>query len=511
MQGLFFIRIRKEFYMRALTMSGYAAPKGITNVEELKRLQKTIGVAPDGIWGAASQKAYDSYLKRFSEPLTSQYQVGGYSAPGIVRNRSDVKVMQEVLGNVAVDGIWGPETDAAYRQRLALDNAPQGGSANAASRLVSALADTRPVLDSGIPVPVKALSGGLSGQSVSHPIPRPVVDNAVGQQYTQSVTVPNPQSYSSTVLPTLNRLATDAASRPTVRPEAQANLGKNIIADLTAASPIGAEYGTGLHMPHPSLSERPFTDNASGTGGKPQPSTIVPLSSYDKDITVRLASSLLNLTTAEENKEACCNLYSATINGEKVYFIGEVFIGNKFDVVVPLFTNALWEMQHVLAGELYDLEDIQYEGFMHSHPYNDYSNSFSGGLGDALVALILESIFLTTPGGNIFELTRPKDVLNQIFSTAGRLMTSVLTKAPINISDIINIFDSLNAFSDWFTNPPEVPYNDLQSIDTTGISAYNTDDIVHDNKSMIQQILERYIESFNQTYDEAGVKIKWPR
>ena len=479
MQGLFFIRIRKEFYMRALTMSGYAAPKGITNVEELKRLQKTIGVAPDGIWGAASQKAYDSYLKRFSEPLTSQYQVGGYSAPGIVRNRSDVKVMQEVLGNVAVDGIWGPETDAAYRQRLALDNAPQGGSANAASRLVSALADTRPVLDNSIPVPVKALSGGLSGQSVNRPIPR-------------------------TVLPTFNRPAASAASRPMVQ---TGSLKQNIsdiphvvdsayanITEYSVAYPQAQDnvLGNTTSMPTQASSsgDKPKVHAGSQQGGEYQP--FKQFTSLD-DIVV-YASNYLNYTTAWANREACCNLYSVVMDGKKHYFTGNIFTGEYENVIEPYTTDALWEYENVFMQGLNNLKFVTYEGLMHTHPFNNFSEGFSGAPGDATVALLSGNIFLTTPKGNIYNLARPDDMLLEILSGAMGLIGSALTNQQVDPAAVNSYLDAWNTLFDWSANPPTIPYkNGLHSIDTTGISQFGNGP-ARNLPKVITQIIQRYIE-----------------
>lgn len=149
----------------------HSAPKGVRSREELKELQKNIGVAPDGVWSAASEAAYEKYLEKFREPMTAAYQVEGYYAPGMVRNQKDVKMMQELLGNVAVDGVWGPETDSAYWQRIALEEARDSGSvpevsATLASRISAAIANTKPAPENGMLFPAKAASG-LSGSRSS--------------------------------------------------------------------------------------------------------------------------------------------------------------------------------------------------------------------------------------------------------------------------------------------------------------------------------------------------------
>lgn len=149
----------------------HSAPKGVRSREELKELQKNIGVAPDGVWSAASEAAYEKYLEKFREPMTAAYQVEGYYALGMVRNQKDVKMMQELLGNVAVDGVWGPETDSAYWQRIALEEARDSGSvpevsATLASRISAAIANTKPAPENGMLFPAKAASG-LSGSRSS--------------------------------------------------------------------------------------------------------------------------------------------------------------------------------------------------------------------------------------------------------------------------------------------------------------------------------------------------------
>jgi len=51
----------------------------------------------------------------------ASYYMDGYTPPEGVNSASDVKKYQEQLG-VKVDGIWGPDTDAAYRASLAQQN-----------------------------------------------------------------------------------------------------------------------------------------------------------------------------------------------------------------------------------------------------------------------------------------------------------------------------------------------------------------------------------------------------
>ncbi|HPK16309.1 MAG TPA: hypothetical protein PKW41_09955, partial [Clostridia bacterium] len=173
--------------MSDLSLFGYQPPKGVQTGEELKR-QKTIGAAPSGVWDYSSQKAYDAYLKRFREPLSARYQIEGYSAPGMVRNQTDVKRMQEILGNVAVDGIWGPETDAAYWKRRAEEDA----MTDTGSALSAASAGRAAEIAQKLRLAAPAKPGG----SVS----LPAVDNKTSLPYTGGVNTPAAERYQKTIL-----------------------------------------------------------------------------------------------------------------------------------------------------------------------------------------------------------------------------------------------------------------------------------------------------------------------
>ena len=95
---------------------GISAPTGVRSEAELKRLQAMLRPrAATGVWSQEDQSAYDAYLKKeAADPLS--YRVYGYEPPAMVSNRARVESMQDILG-VKVDGLWGPETQAAYDAR----------------------------------------------------------------------------------------------------------------------------------------------------------------------------------------------------------------------------------------------------------------------------------------------------------------------------------------------------------------------------------------------------------
>ena len=95
---------------------GIVAPTGVRSEAELKRLQAMLRPrAATGVWSREDQSAYDAYLKKeAADPLS--YRVYGYEPPAMVSNRARVESMQDILG-VKVDGLWGPQTQAAYDAR----------------------------------------------------------------------------------------------------------------------------------------------------------------------------------------------------------------------------------------------------------------------------------------------------------------------------------------------------------------------------------------------------------
>ena len=95
---------------------GISAPTGVRSEAELKRLQAMLRPrAATGVWSQEDQSAYDAYLKKeAADPLS--YRVYGYEPPAMVSNRARVESMQDILG-VKVDGLWGPQTQAAYDAR----------------------------------------------------------------------------------------------------------------------------------------------------------------------------------------------------------------------------------------------------------------------------------------------------------------------------------------------------------------------------------------------------------
>ncbi len=232
-------------------------------------------------------------------------------------------------------------------------------------------------------------------------------------------------------------------------------------------TPIQADYEALKRFSYRDISDKPSVYEEPGTGRTRPPKEGDTSKGSDgrsdfstnKDAVIVYASNLLNLTTARENKEACCNLYSVMVDGKRYYFTGEVFIGEYGNVVTPYLADSLWERLYVYLVGLSYFNPVKYEGFMHSHPYSSSSESFSNP--DSVVAFLSGDIYLTTQSGRIKKLTAKE------------------------------------AWDSKFSNPPSKSYNGLSSIDTTYVRNINEGYIPNDNDVIVAQVKQRYDEELS--------------
>lgn len=92
-------------------VKGYTPPTGIRSTEDVKREQRRLGVKADGIWGPNTQAAYNKQNSSSKPHGTSIKKT--YSPPNGIDSVSEIKDIQRRLG-VTVDGIWGKQTDSAW-------------------------------------------------------------------------------------------------------------------------------------------------------------------------------------------------------------------------------------------------------------------------------------------------------------------------------------------------------------------------------------------------------------
>jgi len=101
--------LKEAYKMASYYQSGYEPPAGIKSASDVKRKQKELGVEADGIWGTKTQAAYDKQnnARQSANPTSS------YSAPKGIDSVDEIKQVQKRLG-VTADGIWGKNTQTAW-------------------------------------------------------------------------------------------------------------------------------------------------------------------------------------------------------------------------------------------------------------------------------------------------------------------------------------------------------------------------------------------------------------
>ncbi|MEA4970635.1 MAG: hypothetical protein VB051_08925 [Candidatus Pelethousia sp.] len=108
-------------------VNGYTAPTGINSKEEVKRVQASLGVKQDGIWGPQTQAAWNAQSQGgISVPKPApavepaiprpDYAVSGFAPPEGVTGRQKVRTIHANLG-VKQDGVWGAQTQAAWEKQ----------------------------------------------------------------------------------------------------------------------------------------------------------------------------------------------------------------------------------------------------------------------------------------------------------------------------------------------------------------------------------------------------------
>ena len=142
-------------------VQGYRPPAGVKDKQGVMLWQKTIGVKADGVWGAQSQKAYENYVKKmakggimgFVSGITSVMKaattqgdkpraVGRFKVPDAFRTTQAVKNFQKKNG-LQADGIWGAQTDRAYREMKQNPFAAIGLAANTITSAITQMEKER--------------------------------------------------------------------------------------------------------------------------------------------------------------------------------------------------------------------------------------------------------------------------------------------------------------------------------------------------------------------------------
>ena len=93
------------------TVNGFSAPVGVDSPTDVRNIQKVLGIKQSGIWDAVTQSTWNNQFGDLWTPTSKSK----FEPPEGIENKDEIKQVQSYLG-VAVDGIWGKETQNAWER-----------------------------------------------------------------------------------------------------------------------------------------------------------------------------------------------------------------------------------------------------------------------------------------------------------------------------------------------------------------------------------------------------------
>ncbi|MDO5112048.1 MAG: peptidoglycan-binding domain-containing protein [Clostridia bacterium] len=107
----------------------YAPPLGLRRPDQIRTMQRIVGVKDDGIWGPKTQEAYEAWqnnngnlrsgaigpIRPKQENPARETDAPAYAPPLGLRRPDQIRTMQRIVG-AKDDGIWGPKTQEAYEK-----------------------------------------------------------------------------------------------------------------------------------------------------------------------------------------------------------------------------------------------------------------------------------------------------------------------------------------------------------------------------------------------------------
>ena len=370
----------------------------------------------------------------------------GMTAPTFIRTDTNVRAMQGALG-VKEDGVWGPETDAAFSARLAQEEA---AAVAELQRLYREAGGTPPqeryYKQSRIDPEIvgKYMTAGerdedRASTSARRPpavvygtTPRPIPEAAgavtrglntlegINRAYDQIIAEKeaawrsldtrgvNPRSQEGRAL-TQEKGALYIEWKRAEREQAKAVAAWYRARNEAAyAQSPDALIDVAVEDAREAMRNQGYSNNSYPKNRKAYDATQL-FSAEEKLFTYM--GSMLNYWSAESNQEHMCNIYSIHLNdGTTEYIAGPVYTGKHDNVILPYLLYSSGEAGLVELSEEYAGVDIQYEGMLHSHPYCSGHENDKFSSGDAAVALLSGRIWLTAPNGTVYALERGRAV-----------------------------------------------------------------------------------------------------
>ena len=98
-------------------ISGCAPPTGVTDRQMVRSIQANLGVARDGIWGPKTQAAWEKQYGGLWQERADAVQTTSkaYAPPKGIDSAKEIRQVQQRL-RVKADGIWGKATQEAWNK-----------------------------------------------------------------------------------------------------------------------------------------------------------------------------------------------------------------------------------------------------------------------------------------------------------------------------------------------------------------------------------------------------------
>ena len=457
--------------------SGGVQPPAYANVETEARKrnarweqeqQKGMRIESDAwmnaaVPGAEQAQEHLAAVKRWQNMEThhmNEIMTPGINAPAFIQTNTSVRSMQGALG-IREDGVWGPETERAFRARLAQEaadavaeirriyasqrneeqedrlmeaiNAAKGRKAEAYGMQRETDVETKTTWEKK---PIGALystmprvipeAAGVLARSMNTPegISR-VYDRAIAEKEAEwrgfDIRGANPRSPEGRAL-ILERAQLYTAWKETEREKARAIAGwyrrRNEAA--WAKSPdalidVAVEDAGNLVKKH-GYEKQSYPNNAVIEGKSMMFGKEEEMFTY--------SGSVLNYLTDYSGLEHMCGIYSVNHGDGRIEYIsGPVVSGMQFgniaNVIIPFaacFISA--EAYTTNVKKIYEGANVRFEGILHSHPSygngSTYNNNDNFSWGDGLAAKLSGKIWLTTQDGTMYALdgTDTEDVIS---------------------------------------------------------------------------------------------------
>ena len=373
----------------------------------------------------------------------------GMTAPTFIRTDTNVRAMQGALG-VKEDGVWGPETDAAFSARLAQEEA---AAVAELQRLYREAGGTRPQeryykqsrIDPEIVgkyMPAGKGDEDRASTSTRRPpavvygtTPRPIPEAAGAVARSMNTLEGINRAYDQIIAEkeaAWRSLDTRGVNPRGSEEQAQIKERGRLYIELEEAKrkKTGAEARAYQLRNEAAYAQSPdalidvaVEDARGGVRRSGYKKTSYPHNTVIEGESMMFGSeeelftysgSVLNYLTDYSGLEHMCGIYSVDWEDGRIEYIsGPVVSGTKSEntanVIIPFVACFISAEAYTASVErVYAGAEVKFEGILHSHPSygsgESYNNNDNFSWGDGLAAMLSGKIWLTTQDGTMYAL-----------------------------------------------------------------------------------------------------------